>query len=172
MRIEKASERYEREGKKLQSKKWKEKIAKMNIPAIEFFKSEQLLLTELVTRNKNGQLKLANEMDTAVQLYAQVKNKAAGIDKTLQQHVEALQARALKPLQELEKKLLRAEKRKYEAEQRQIHVIKSALFPHEGLQERVENFMPYYAKWGMDFFTLLYNHSLTLEQEFVILEEK
>jgi bacillithiol biosynthesis cysteine-adding enzyme BshC len=152
--------------------KWKEKIAKMNIPAIEFFKSEQLLLTELVTRNKNGQLKLANEMDAAVQLYAQVKNKAAGIDKTLQQHVEALQARALKPLQELEKKLLRAEKRKYETEQRQIHVIKSALFPHEGLQERIENFMPYYAKWGTDFFTLLYNHSLTLEQEFVVLEEK
>lgn len=153
-------------------KKWKEKMEKMNIPAIEFFKSEQLLLTELVTRNKNGQLKLAKEMDAAVQLYAQVKNKAAGIDKTLQQHVEALQAKALKPLQELEKKLLRAEKRKYETEQRQIHVIKSALFPQKGLQERIENFMPYYAKWGTNFFTLLYNHSLTLEQEFVVLEEK
>ncbi len=153
-------------------KKWKEKIAKMNISATEFFKSEQLLLTELVTRNKNGQLKLSNEMDAAIKLYAQVKNKVLDIDKSLQQHVEALLARALKPLQELEKKLLRAEKRKYEAEERQIHVIKSALFPKNGLQERIENFMPYYAKWGMDFFTLLYNHSLTLEQEFVVLEEK
>lgn len=153
-------------------KKWKEKIAKMNISATEFFKSEQLLLTELVTRNKNGQLKLSNEMDAAIKLYAQVKNKVLDIDKSLQQHVEALLARALKPLQELEKKLLRAEKRKYEAEERQIHVIKSALFPKDGLQERIENFMPYYAKWGMDFFTLLYNHSLTLEQEFVVLEEK
>ena len=144
----------------------------MNIPAIEFFKPKQLLLTELVIRNKNGQLKLANEMDAAIQLYSQVKNKAGDIDKSLHQHVEALQARALKPLQELEKKLLRAEKRKYEAEQRQIHVIKSALFPHEALQERIENFMPYYAKWGTGFFTLLYNYSLTLEQEFVVLEEK
>ena len=64
------------------------------------------------------------------------------------------------------------EKRKYEAEQRQIHVIKSALFPKNGLQERIENFMPYYAKWGKAFFHVLYQHSLTLEQEFAIMEEK
>lgn len=156
----------------LVEKKWKEKITRMNFVIQDFFKPAQQLLTELVSRNKNGQLKLAAEMDTAIQLYTQVKNKAGGIDKSLQQHVEALQARALKPLQELEKKLLRAEKRKYEAEQRQIHTIKSVLFPREGLQERTENFMPYYAKWGIDFFALLYKNSLTLEQEFVVLEEK
>jgi hypothetical protein len=76
----------------------------------DFFKSEQQLLTELVSRQRNGELKLAKEMEAAIQLYSKVKSKASDIDKSLQQHVDALQARALKPLQELEKKLLRAEK--------------------------------------------------------------
>ena len=136
----------------------------------DFFKSEQQLLTDLVSRQRNGELKLAKEMEAAIQLYSKVKSKASDIDKSLQQHVDALQARALKPLQELEKKLLRAEKRKYEAEQRQIHAIKTALFPKDGLQERIDNFMPYYSRWGKEFFEILYKHSLTIEQEFGVLE--
>jgi bacillithiol synthase len=67
--------------------------------------------------------------------------------------------------------MLRAEKRKYEDEQRQIHSIKTALFPLNGLQERVDNFMPYYAKWGSAFITMLLTHSLPLQQQFVLLEE-
>jgi uncharacterized protein YllA (UPF0747 family) len=137
----------------------------------DFFQSEQQLLTVLVTRHKNGELKLKHELEAAMQVYEQLKNKAAAIDQSLTQHVEALQARTLKPLQELEKKLLRAEKKKYEAEQRQIQGIRSALFPRNGLQERIDNFMPWYARWGKEFIQKVYEHSLTLEQEFTILEE-
>ena len=67
--------------------------------------------------------------------------------------------------------MLRAEKKKFEAQQRQLHKLKSQLFPHDSLQERIENFMPFYAKWGKDFIATLYNNSLALEQEFVILAE-
>ncbi|MFZ1453760.1 MAG: bacillithiol biosynthesis BshC, partial [Ferruginibacter sp.] len=71
----------------------------------------------------------------------------------------------------LEKKMLRAEKKKFEAQQRQLHKLRSQLFPHNNLQERIENFMPFYAKWGKDFIKIIYDNSLALEQEFVILEE-
>jgi bacillithiol biosynthesis cysteine-adding enzyme BshC len=152
-------------------RKWQQKIQNMGFAVKDFFKSEQQLLTELVSRNRNGELKLAGEMETVMQFYDQLKSKAAEIDKSLLQHVEALRARALKPVQELEKKLLRAEKRKFEAEQRQIHTIKKALFPQDGLQERIDNFMPYYAKWGKEFIELMLTYSLTLEQEFMILAE-
>lgn len=152
-------------------KKWQEKIDKMGWSAADLFQSEQQLLNQLVSSHKNGELKLQQELEAANKLYQLVKDKAIAVDKSLQQHVEALQVRALKPLQELEKKLLRAEKRKYESEQRQIHVIKTALFPRNGLQERVDNFMPYYAQWGPAFIDLIYQHSLTLEQEFVVLSE-
>jgi bacillithiol biosynthesis cysteine-adding enzyme BshC len=153
-------------------KKWQEKIHKLGLQSKDFFQPEQQLLTILVSRHKNGELKLKNELEAAVQVYELIKNKAAGIDKSLLQHVEALQARTLKPIQELEKKLLRAEKKKYEAEQRQIQVIRAALFPRNGLQERIDNFMPWYALWGKGFIHKVYEHSLTVEQQFVILEEE
>ena len=84
-------------------------------------------------------------------------------------HVEALHAKALKTLKTLEKKIVKAEKRKFEDRRRQIHTIKSALFPLNGLQERIDNFMPYYAKWGKKFIALVYDTSHTIEQDFVVL---
>lgn len=149
--------------------KWEEKIERLGFALTDFFQGEQQLLTALVRRHANGQLKLEKELQDATLLYQRLREKAEQVDETLLPHIEALEARTVKPLQELEKKLIRAEKRKYENEQQQIHIIRSALFPGDGLQERVENFMPYYAKWGKDFIECVYKHSLALEQEFVII---
>jgi len=104
-------------------------------------------------------------------LYESLKKQAVAVDTSLARHVEALKAQSIYRLQELEKKMLRAEKRKFTDQQRQIHTIKVKLFPKNGLQERMENFMYYYAKWGRDFIQQVYQHSLSLEQEFVILSE-
>lgn len=152
-------------------KKWQEKIEKLALQPKDLFQPEQDVLTMLVSRQKNGELKLKNELEAAIRVYDLLKDKAANIDRSLLQHVEALQARTIKPLQELEKKMLRAEKKKYETEQRQIQTVRSALFPKNGLQERVDNFMPWYALWGREFIHTVYEHSLTLEQEFTILQE-
>lgn len=151
--------------------KWEEKIERMGLQISDFFQPSQQLLTQLVTRQSNGHLKLAQELEATSQLYDAIRIKASQVDETLLAHIEALKARTVKPLQELEKKMIRAEKRKYEAEQQQIQQIKEALFPTGGLQERVENFMPYYAKWGRQFIDCIYKSSLALEQEFVIIKE-
>lgn len=153
-------------------KKWQEKIARLGFSTTDLFKTEQELLTALVSRHKNGELKLEHELVEVKQLYSQLREKAGHIDKSLESHIEALQTRALRPLHELEKKMLRAEKRKYTDAQRQIHTIKEALFPRGSLQERIDNFMPYYAKWGKEFIEMLYDHTPSLEPQFVIVEEK
>ena len=71
----------------------------------------------------------------------------------------------------MEKKMLRAEKRRFADTKNQLSKIITSLFPNDGLQERTENFMLLYAKWGNDFFKMLYDNSLTLEQEFCVIEE-
>ncbi|MBS1564108.1 MAG: bacillithiol biosynthesis cysteine-adding enzyme BshC [Bacteroidetes bacterium] len=149
-------------------KKWQDKIEKLGFKASDLFRTEQELLTMLVTRNKNGELKLEHEMGEVEQLYSQLRAKAGHIDKTLEPHIEALRTRALRPLRELEKKMLRAEKRKYSDAQRQIHALRETLFPRGSLQERIDNFMPYYAKWGADFIETMYVNSPSLEPQFVI----
>lgn len=150
-------------------KKWKEKIDKLHIPVPGIFKDERTLMNELVKRESENQLTLAGEITNFTSYYDRLKTVAGQVDDTLTVHVAALQTRAIKPLQELEKKLLRAERRKYEVEKRQISAVKKALFPNNSLQERVDNFMPYYAKWGKDFIKTIYVHSLTLEQQFIVI---
>ncbi|HTF29350.1 MAG TPA: bacillithiol biosynthesis BshC, partial [Flavitalea sp.] len=62
-----------------------------------------------------------------------------------------------------------AEKRKFEEQQRQINQVKSALFPFNGLQERIDNFTTWYAQYGKGFFDTIYKNSRGLEPAFVVL---
>jgi len=152
-------------------KKWQSLIAKLGFTIDDFFLSEQELMNKLVATNSNKKLKLNGTFSETEQLYSVIKKQAASIDITLEKHVEALKTQTLHRLQELEKKMLRAEKRKFSDQQRQIQTIKQHLFPGNGLQERKENVSYYYAKWGKEFIQQLYKHSLSLEQEFVVINE-
>jgi bacillithiol biosynthesis cysteine-adding enzyme BshC len=150
-------------------KKWREKISKLGFTIEDFFLSEQELVNRLVARETKNEIKLNGNFTDAEQLYESLKKQVVSVDTTLAQHVEALKTQSIYRLRELEKKMLRAEKRKFIDQQRQIHSIKENLFPKNGLQERIENFMYYYAKWGKEFIQQVYLHSLSLEQEFTIL---
>ena len=137
---------------------------------MDLFKKVDEILKKLVSRDTERQISLEVEIQTASSWYEDLKVVAGTVDNTLVQHVSALQTKAIKSVRELEKKLIRAEKHRFESEKRQIHKLLSALFPHNNLQERIDNFMPYYATWGQKFIDVLYRHSLVLEQEFVVLE--
>jgi uncharacterized protein YllA (UPF0747 family) len=152
-------------------KKWREKINKLGFRVEDFFLPEQELINRLVARDTKNEIKLNGNFTDAEQLYESLKKQVVSVDSTLAGHVEALKTQSLYRLHELEKKMLRAEKRKFTDQQRQIHTIKENLFPKNSLQERTDNFMQYYAKWGADFIGQVYQHSLSLEQEFVILSE-
>ena len=152
--------------------KWREKLERSGLSVNDIFKSEDALVNELVKKESGHKLGLEHEIDDANQYYERLKALSVSIDPTLSQHIEALQSKAIKPIKELEKKFLKAEKRKFAELQRQIILIRSALFPLNGLQERVDNFTPYYASRGKAFIDAIYKHSLTTEQEFVVLEEK
>ncbi|MBI5858087.1 MAG: bacillithiol biosynthesis cysteine-adding enzyme BshC [Sphingobacteriales bacterium] len=153
-------------------KKWQEKIAHLGFTVEDFFLPVQELMNRLVAKESKNKTKLNGPLTELEQLYDTFKKQAKTVDKTLEKHVDALKQQTVYRLQELEKKMLRAEKRKFTDQQRQIHAIKEHLFPGDGLQERQENLSYYYAKWGREFIQQLYEHSLGLEQEFVILAEK
>ena len=123
-----------------------------------------------MNESKN-EVKLNGSLSKLEQMYESFKKQASAVDSSLEKHVESLKLQTVHRLQELEKKMLRAEKRKYADQQRQINSIKQHLFPGNGLQERYDNVSYYYAKWGRDFIQTLYDHSLNFEHEFVILRE-
>ncbi len=65
--------------------------------------------------------------------------------------------------------MLKAERKKHEAQKRQIDKLKQRLFPNNNLQERIENFSRFYARQGPNFINELYNQSLELDQKFRVL---
>ena len=145
-------------------------INKLNLATRDLFKNQSTLIKEQVAQNSSHNLSLNDQKSKVADLYQSAKYAVSEIDHTLEQHVEALQAKTLKTINTLEKKMLKAEIKRFEIQQRQISTLRESLFPKGELQERVENFMPYYAKWGSDFLDMIYNNSLSLEQKFSIIE--
>jgi len=152
-------------------KKYHQLIQKLHLSAINLFKGEEALINEIVTSQTKHRLKLDEEKFQIQQAYFSIKELVKKIDVTLEQHAEALEIKTNKKLEVMEKKMLRAEKRKFVDTKNQISKIITLLFPNGGLQERTENFMLLYTKFGNQFFDMLYDNSLTLEQEFCIVEE-
>lgn len=134
----------------------------------DLFKGYHLLINELVNRESNHQLQLTGEKQQMHQLYKILQELAGKIDSTLAAHAVGLQHKANEKIEALERKMLRAEKRKFEAHQRQLKKLLQQLFPTNGLQERVENFSMFYAKYGPDWLKTVYNCSLGLEQRFAM----
>ncbi len=153
-------------------KKFDQLFQKLGVAAKDVFQSEHILLNEIVKKHTPLRLDLEEEKFQLRKVYADIETLAKKIDVTLHQHAEALETKTLKRIDELEKKMMRAEKRKFVDLRNQLSKLYSFLFPGDNLQERTENFMLFYARWGNDFFDVLYKNSLTLEQEFCIIEEK
>jgi uncharacterized protein YllA (UPF0747 family) len=135
----------------------------------DLFQTDFELMNRLVKKQSEHILSLEREISASKELYTAIRTNALAIDETLGKHVGAIEKRALTHLHNLEKKMLRAEKRKFEAEQRQLEKLKSALFPNNGLQERVENILPYYAKYGKGIMDCILKHSPAMDMQFGII---
>jgi bacillithiol synthase len=150
--------------------KYQKKINRLGLNVTSLFHSQEEIMTEIVNRNTESQLTLVNEIEEISKYYDRINYLSGSIDATLEKHVASLKVRAIKALQALEKKMLRAEKRKFSEEQQMVESIKKNLFPKNNLQERVENFMPWYSKYGPAFFDELLK--VSLEEGFGVIQFK
>ena len=66
------------------------------------------------------------------------------VDQSLEGFVQAERAKALKSLENIEKRIIRSEEQKQSVSLNQIQNLKDKLFPQGGLQERTDNFLNFY----------------------------
>lgn len=148
-----------------------ERLHKLGLTAAQLFLSLNELQTVWIKKESGNNIDVLAAQDSILKIYKDLQLQAIAIDATLLQHIDALKHQSLLRIEALGKKMVRAEKRNLADAMRQIEKVKNLLFPHGNLQERVDNFIPYYAKWGSAFIEMLYKNSLAIEQEFVVLEE-
>jgi uncharacterized protein YllA (UPF0747 family) len=153
----------------LMTKEATAKLHALGFTEADLFKDELTLLNTLVKRETDHQVSLEKELQQAHVYYTQLQKITDAVDKTLSEHVIALEKQALKKLNALEKKLLRAERFKYAVQQKQIAKLKQELFPNNSLQERVDNFSTYYAIHGKKWLQMIYDASTGLNKGFGVI---
>ncbi|MDB4126678.1 bacillithiol biosynthesis cysteine-adding enzyme BshC [Flavobacteriales bacterium] len=136
----------------------------------DLFLEEHQLQKKFVLNQKDSHISLKDEMDAVENIYSLITAKTT--DLGLQNSIKSQQQKQLKSFKQLEEKLLRLAKQKNESSLDQINKIKQQLFPCNSLQERYDNFIPFYLKYGDNFIEILKENLSPLNPNFVVLTPK
>ena len=142
----------------------------LQINDADLFLPTHQLIKEYVERNSTNELNLSDDINNAKAFYKMLHAKAQKIDPTLNEHVLALETKAIKHIKTLESKFRRAEKRKFSTAESQITQLKDFLFPANSLQERHENISIFYSKFGPQIIDLIYESSRGIDPSFTLIK--
>lgn len=147
------------------------KLDKIGLHINELFGDTEALVKRFVKENTENEINLKDEKSAIEKILVQVSEKATEVDPSLKGKVLAENAKIMKSIENLEGRLMRAEKDRFEVSLNQIRKLKDKLFPGNGLQERHENFLSLYVKYGKDLFEILKDNLNPLEEGMVIFVE-
>ena len=120
------------------------RMDKLCIMAEELFADDVTLRRSFVEQNSDNSLSLAFEIDDVNEVFERILKKSLAIDQTMKGPVEAEKVKIIASLENLEKRIKKAEERNQETAVTQLLALKQKLFPDGGLQERKENFLNFY----------------------------
>jgi bacillithiol synthase len=142
------------------------KLEKLNLNVADFFQDVEAVINQYVRQNISSEAHLNGEKAKLDEVFDLISNKAIAADPTLKQSVAAEKQKALAILENIESKILKAEKRKQETAVNQIRSIHTALFPGNEPQERREGFIAYYSD---TFINEVVQHTDALKKTFDVL---
>lgn len=145
------------------------KVLRLDLTFRSIFKDTDDLKKEYVRRHTKHRLNLNDEWMELNAIFSKLRLRAHKIDPSLGPSTDAVKARLKKAINNLEKKLLKADKRNHEDALIQIDRIKEKLFPGGVLQERSENFGLLYVKHGDRLISELLQHFNPLDFKFTII---
>ncbi len=122
----------------------KKKVDKLGISVEDLFADEVTLRKTFVEQNSENSLSLAFEIDDVSEVFERILKKSLAVDQTMRGAVEAEKSKVISSLENLEKRIKKAEERNQETSVTQLLALKQKLFPDGGLQERKENFLNFY----------------------------
>ena len=140
---------------------------KLGFELDDLFLSEDELNKKYLLTHSNSEISLEKDKKDLELLYQNIASRTS--DLGFQSSIKAQLQKQLSSFDSLQEKLIRIEKKKSEVAINQIAKIKNQLFPNNVLQERYDNFIPYYLKDGDNFIKTLKNNLDPLSPNFVVL---
>ena len=126
------------------------KSANLGVSFEELFLSNQELINKKTKEFSNFKIDFSEQKDTIKKQFSELLKIAEQTDKSFTGAVKAQEAKQIKGLDNLEKRLLKAEKRIHFEKLERITDIQNQLFPNGILQERKSNFSAFYSQTFMN----------------------
>ena len=145
------------------------KLERLNISLEELFFNQHDLVAKKVNENAEVSFDFKQQKVFLEEQFNTLREIAAKTDVSYIGAVNAQEKKQKKGLENLEKRLLRAEKRRQSDLVDRIKTIQSEILPNLSLEERKRNFSEYYLEYGTDFITTLKNSLKPLKLEFFVL---
>lgn len=152
------------------SEKQAKKLSNLNITKEEIFLNQHELLSKKVIENSDLEISFKDKKEFLKKQFLELKEVATKTDVTFLNAVNAQERKQIKGLENLEKRLLKAEKKRQNDLIERITKLLNSLLPNQSLEERQRNFSEYYLEYGNTFIKTLKTVLKPLELEFTILE--
>ena len=153
----------------LATQKQAEKLDKLQLSWADVFSKQQNLLNKKVQEFSEFKLDFTEQKEFLKRQFETLEAIATKTDASFTGAVKAQQTKQLKGLENLEKKLLRAEKRNHDSQLERIALLQNELFPGLSLQERKANFSEFYLDFDGRLLQELFSQLKPLNQEFNVI---
>lgn len=145
------------------------KLKNLNITYPQLFMKRHAFINKKVREISDIDIDFSSQKKHLQKQFEDLYDLAMQTDKSFLGAVKAQEVKQLKGLDKLEKRLLKAQKRKLADEVSRMADIQNELFPNGSLQERSSNFSEFYLQYGPELIKRLKNDLKPLEQELLIL---
>ena len=153
----------------LASEKQIKKADKLNLSWADLFSNQQELFTKKTKEFSQFNIDFTDQKEHLKQQFEKLLLIANQTDKSFIGAVKAQQTKQIKGLENLEKRLLKAEKRVYKEKLEQVIQLQNELFPNQGLQERKANFSEFYLDVNGKLIEKLFEKQHPLKADFTII---
>ncbi len=145
------------------------RLSKLNLSTEDIFLKQNTLINKKIREISNINIDLSPQKEHLRQQFEDLFNIAELTDPSFMGAVKAQQAKQIKGLENLEKRLLKAQKRKLKDQVIRMTDLQNELFPNQSLQERVLNFSELYLEYGEELIPMLMESLKPLELQFTLL---
>lgn len=153
----------------LATKKQADKLDNLDLTWQDTFSKQYNLINRKVKELSTQELDFTEQKAFLKKQFDDLAAIAQQTDASFKGAVEAQEKKQLKGLENLEKRLKKAEKKVHTDKLSRITDIQNELFPNQGLQERQANFSEFYLDYNGKLLELLFAKLKPLEHEFSII---
>ncbi|MBF4473491.1 bacillithiol biosynthesis cysteine-adding enzyme BshC [Flavobacterium sp. HJJ] len=153
----------------LVTEKQSKKADRLNLTWSDLFTNQNTLVNRITQKLSDFPIDFKEQKDALRKQFEALLELANHTDKSFLGAVKAQEVKQTKGLENLEKRLLIAQKRKFHDELQRIIDLQNELFPNQSLQERQANFSEFYLENGEQLIPQLMNQLNPLEHNFNIL---